>query len=76
MKLTPTIVVEIGALIGVSGALMMVRIELSADQVAFLRALTAIIIGFFFIQVGYAQSLRERIEIKLMKQPPRPDNPE
>jgi hypothetical protein len=67
MKLTPTIVVMIGALIAVSGVLLLTTIRLSATEVAFLHALSAIVLGFCFIQVGYAQRLRERIMCELAK---------
>lgn len=77
MKFTATIVVEIGALICVFGVLLMRTIELSPHEVAFLRALVGIIVGLFFIQIGYAQSLREKTAEKPERRPdPRSDNPE
>lgn len=65
MKLTPTIVVEIGALIAVAGALLLTTIQLSPTEVVFLRAFAAILIGFFLVQIGYVQSIREKITGKL-----------
>jgi hypothetical protein len=70
--MTPTVIVQTGALICGSGVLLMQTIELSADEITFLRALVAIVIGLFFIQVGYAQSLRENAARDPKKQlPPR-----
>ena len=60
MKLLPTIVVEIGALICLSGVLLLEKLELSPADMAFIRAMFAVIIGLFVVQVGYAQSLAER----------------
>jgi uncharacterized membrane protein YczE len=60
MKLTSTVVVEIGALICLSGTLLLARLDLSPHEMAFLRALIAVVIGLFFMQIGYAQSLRQK----------------
>jgi hypothetical protein len=76
MKLTPTLVVEIGALVAVSGVLLLTTVQLSATEIAFLRALSAIILGLFFMQIGYAQSLRERTLGELDKRRLPPDGRE
>jgi hypothetical protein len=76
MKLTPTLVVEIGALAAVSGVLLLTTIQLSPNEIALLRALSAIVLGLFFMQVGYAQSLRERILAELDKRRLPPDGRE
>jgi len=76
MKLTPTLVVEIGALIAISGVLLLTTIQLSPTEIALLRALSAIIIGILFMQIGYAQSLRERIMRELDKDRLPPDERE
>ncbi len=76
MKLSPTVVVQIGALICVCGVLLLARLELSSHEIAFLRALVAIILGLFFIQIGYAQTLRETMMRDPEKRPPLRDDPE
>lgn len=67
MKLTPTVVVQIGAFISISGTLLMTALELSPHEIVFFRALAASILGLFFIQIGYAQSLSEKIADDLKK---------
>jgi hypothetical protein len=61
MRITPTVVVEVGALICVTGALLLSRLELSPHEILLVRAVTAIVIGALFIQIGYAQSLCARL---------------
>lgn len=76
MRLTATVVVEIGALISLTGTLLLARLELSPHEMAFLRALIAVLIGLFFMQIGYAQSLREKAEDKPEERPNNRHNPE
>jgi peptidoglycan biosynthesis protein MviN/MurJ (putative lipid II flippase) len=75
LKLTPAVVVEVGALICVSGVLLLVRLELSEHELLLVRTLAVILIGLLFIQIGYAQSLRERVVDDLKKRPPAAHNP-
>ena len=60
MKLTPTVVVQIGAFVSISGTLLMTLHERSPHELVFFRAFAAITLGLFFIQIGYAQSLSEK----------------
>jgi uncharacterized protein YacL len=76
MRLTATVVVEIGALICLSGTLLLAELELSPHEIAFLRALVAIILGLFFMQIGYAQSLREKQRSEPEERPKNRHNPE
>ena len=76
MKLTPTVVVQIGALICLSGTLLLATLELSPNERAFLRALVAVVIGLFFMQIGYAQSLREKQRSEPEERPKTSHNPE
>jgi hypothetical protein len=61
IKITPTVVVQVGALICVTGVLLLSRLELSPHEILLVRALTALVIGTLFIQIGYAQSLCARL---------------
>jgi hypothetical protein len=76
MRLTATVVVEIGALICLTGALMLAKLELSPHEMAFLRALIAVVIGLFFMQIGYAQSLRQQPGSEPDERPKNRNNPE
>lgn len=76
MKLTPTVVVQIGALIGTFGTLLLARMDLSPHEAEFLRALALVILGLFFTQIGYAQSLRGKSTDDSEKRPEQRDHPE
>jgi hypothetical protein len=76
MKLTAAAVFQVGALICVTGALLVARLALSPHEILLVRALVAIILGLFFIQIGYAQSQREEVIRDLEKRPAPSDNPE
>jgi uncharacterized protein YacL len=76
MKLTPTVVVQIGALICTTGTLLLSRLPMSPHEIAFLRALIAVILGLFFMQIGYAQSLRNKMKAEMETRPPPRDKPE
>jgi hypothetical protein len=76
MKLTPTVVVQIGALIGAIGTLLLARMDLSPHEADFLRGVALVILGLFFTQIGYAQSLREKPEADAQMHPKHRDNPE
>lgn len=58
MRFTPTVVVEIGAILTVTGVLLLERLDLPTSELHFLQALIAVVLGLFFIQIGYAQSLQ------------------
>ena len=60
MKLTPTVVVQFGALICAWGTLLLSRLELSPHEIDLVHALIAIVLGFFYIQIGYAGSLSQK----------------
>jgi hypothetical protein len=70
MKLTATTVVLIGALICLTGTFLLARLDLSPEQQNFLRALVAVILGLFFMQVGYAQCLRDKLVREMAKHRP------
>jgi hypothetical protein len=76
MRLTATVVVEIGALICLTGTLLLARLELSPHEIAFLRALVVVVFGLFFMQIGYAQSLRQKPGSEPEERPKNRHNPE
>ena len=70
MKLTATVVVELGSVIALVGSLLLARLNVSPEETEFLRALVIVILGLFFIQIGYAQYLREKLLGDLEKRRP------
>jgi Na+/melibiose symporter-like transporter len=76
LKTMSPVVVQIGALICITGVLLLARLSLSPHERLFVHALVAVMLGLFFMQIGYAQSLRERVRRDPKKQFTRPANPE
>jgi len=76
MKLTPTIVVQFGALICAWGTLQLSRLELQPHEIALVRALIAIVLGLFYIQIGYAGCLSQKPTDNPKKRPTTRDKTE
>jgi hypothetical protein len=70
--LTPTVVVELGAIVCTAGTLLLAKLDLSPEDRDLLRALAVVMVGFFFMAIGYAQSLHAE-KTDGLKKPPSPE---
>jgi hypothetical protein len=70
MKLTPTVIVELGSLVCLAGTLCLAGLDLSPEEKDSLRALVAVILGLFFMQIGYARYVSDALRGDLEKRRP------
>jgi len=76
MKVTPAVLCPIGAAICVSAVTVLWSLDLLYADTVLVRVLGSIMLGCFLVQIGYAQSLREKRTGDPEKLPKRRDNSE